>query len=98
MLNHCNLHADSFRTDINLKFIGAQLSRKGLVGAPHPNSFKIIATLKKEQNRIDNERRILRPGQIANRTKEQAQRDENESLEKLKTLNETGGEVSLSDI
>ena len=57
------VHVDSIRTNNNLE--SWHICLNGLVGAPHPNMFRIIANLKKEQSWIDNALRMLRAEQNA---------------------------------
>lgn len=83
MWNHFeNMSQNSIRTNNALESWHKNL--KTVVGSAHPNLFKIIFSLQKEQSRVEDDLQMLRAGQQTGRTKRVAIRRRNQRLEEIK--------------
>jgi hypothetical protein len=81
--HHDNMKMDSIRTNNSLESWHRQL--KGTVSCAHPNVFKIIRELQKQQIKVEQELRARRQGQQTRRPPRTAVRRKNERLERIKT-------------
>ena len=77
-----NMSSDSIRTNNALESWHRHLKR--VVGSAHPNFFKIVHDLTKENARIENALRMLRMGQQTRRAQRRAIHRQNERLERIK--------------
>lgn len=77
-----NMSTESIRTNNALEAWHRSLKR--IVGSAHPNVFKIVRDLIKENTRVETELRMLRMGQETRRAPRRAIRRRNERLERIK--------------
>ncbi|KAL8610282.1 hypothetical protein ACOMHN_062014 [Nucella lapillus] len=91
-----NLSTGNMRTNNSLESWHRNL--KSLVGSAHPNIFKIVRNLKKEQSRVDTSLRALRLGQQVARSPHKAIRRKNQRLERLKEQFDQGQKTLMDFI
>ena len=88
MNHHDNMNPDSIRTNNSLESWHRHL--KGTVSCAHPNVFKIVRELHREQGKVEQELRAVRQGQQTRPPPRRAIRRKNERLERIKTSFDRG--------
>lgn len=86
--HHDNMNSGSIRTNNSLESWHRHL--KGTVSCAHPNVFKIVRELHREQGKVEQELRAVRQGQQTRPPPRRAIRRKNERLERIKASFDQG--------